>query len=95
MSIIQKSLSSEKSFNNQDKGVYTFLVPVKTSKSQIKTAVESLFGEKIASVNTCIRPAKIRNLQGSRFHSRRQSLKVARVTLQDKKKKLDLTKVKK
>lgn len=93
--ILKKPLSTEKSFNAQGKGIWSFLVLKDASKSQIKEAVEQLFGEKVATVNTSARRKKIRSVQGGREHTRRTWLKTARVTLSDKKAKLDLTKVKK
>ena len=43
---------SEKSYGLLEEGKYTFLVDPRANKTQIKIAVEKVFGVKVVSVNT-------------------------------------------
>jgi large subunit ribosomal protein L23 len=54
---------SEKSYGLIDEGKYTFLVHPEANKTQIKIAVEQVFGVKVLSVNT-------NNRQGKRKRTR-------------------------
>jgi len=49
---------SEKSYGLLEEGKYTFLVAPKANKTEIKIAVERVFGVKVVSVNTLNRPGK-------------------------------------
>src|SRR5699024_9147678 len=49
---------SEKSYNLLDEGKYTFLVDPRSNKTEIKVAIEQIFGVKVASVNTINRKGK-------------------------------------
>ena len=49
---------SEKSYGLLDENKYTFLVRPDANKTQIKIAVEQVFGVKVLSVNTLNRPGK-------------------------------------
>ena len=51
---------SEKSYSLLDAGKYTFLVDPRSNKTEIKIAVEQVFGVKVASVNTLNRTGKTR-----------------------------------
>lgn len=92
--VIKKFLSTEKSFNNKDKGIWTFSVNPDADKSEIKKAVEALFSVKVDHVNTGRLPKKVRNLR-SRIVTRRRATKIARVKLSKDSKALDLTKLNK
>ena len=50
--IILKPVITEKSMDELQKGKYTFKVATDANKSEIKKAVEALFGVKVAKVNT-------------------------------------------
>ena len=64
-----------------DQGKYTFLVDPRANKSEIKKAVENVFGVKVSSVHTLNRPGKSRR---TRFGTgRRKDVKRAIVTLKD------------
>ncbi|MGE3278693.1 MAG: 50S ribosomal protein L23 [Candidatus Altimarinota bacterium] len=93
--VIQKAITTEKSFKNQDKGLWTFLVSRDANKIEIKKEIEQLFGVEVESVNTRIQRAKIRQLRGSRVHTKRNLSKVAQISLKEKSKKIDLTKLNK
>jgi large subunit ribosomal protein L23 len=49
---------SEKSYGLLDENKYTFLVRPDANKTQIKQAVEAVFGVKVTSVNTANRKGK-------------------------------------
>jgi large subunit ribosomal protein L23 len=72
---------SEKSYGLLDEGKYTFLVDPRANKTEIKIAVENVFGVKVASVNTINRKGKARR---TRFGmGRRNDTKRAVVTLRE------------
>jgi large subunit ribosomal protein L23 len=50
--IIIKPVVTEASMNAMAEKKYTFVVYKKSNKTEIKNAVESIFGVKVASVNT-------------------------------------------
>mgnify|MGYP000848949517 CR=1 FL=1 len=49
---------SEKSYTLIDEGQYTFIVDPRSNKTEIKLAVEEVYGVKVESVNTINRPGK-------------------------------------
>ena len=70
---------SEKSYSLLDENKYTFLVSPDANKTQIKLAVQEVFGVKVTSVNTNNREGKrIRTRTG---YGRRASSKRAIVTV--------------
>ena len=58
--IILRPVVSEKSYNLLDENKYTFLVATSANKTEIKIAVEKVFGVKVDSVNTINRTGKSR-----------------------------------
>ena len=77
--IILKPVVSEKSYGLIDEGKYTFLVDPRASKTEIKYAIEKIFGVKVAAVNTLTRVGKARR---TRFGTgKRKDTKRAIVTL--------------
>jgi len=77
--IIIAPVVSEKSYSLIDDGKYTFLVDPRASKTEIKLAIEKIFGVKVASINTLNRPGKTRR---TRFGTgKRKDTKRAIVTL--------------
>ena len=58
--ILIKPVVSEKSYRLEDEGKYTFVVAPDANKTQIRLAVESVFGVKVTGVNTVNRPGKRR-----------------------------------
>jgi len=70
---------SEKSYGLLDENKYTFLVAPHANKTEIKIAVEQVFGVKVISVNTANREGKrIRTRQG---YGRRAATKRAIVSV--------------
>ena len=79
--ILLSPVVSEKSYALMDEGKYTFLVDVRANKTEIKVAIEKVFGVKVASVNTINRQGKARR---TRFGmGKRKDTKRAIVTLVD------------
>ena len=77
--VIHGPVVSEKSYGLIDEGKYTFFVDPRANKTEIKLAVEKIFGVKVASVNTMNRTGKA---QRTRFGTgRRKDTKRAIVTL--------------
>ena len=77
--VILAPVVSEKAYGLLEQGVYTFLVAPNANKTQIKIAVEQVFGVKVDSVNTANRQGKRKR---TRFgYGQRKSTKRAIVTL--------------
>ena len=77
--ILLAPVVSEKSYGLLDEGKYTFLVAPESNKTEIKLAIEKIFGVKVASVNTMNRSGKTRR---TRFGTgKRKDTKRAVVTL--------------
>jgi large subunit ribosomal protein L23 len=79
---------SEKSYGLLEEGKYTFLVAPQANKTQIKIAVEQVFGVKVVSVNTLNRQGKRKR---TRFgYGRRKDTKRAVVTLSAQSKPIEI-----
>jgi len=77
--ILLAPVISEKSYGLMEEGTYTFLVHPDSNKTQIKIAVEKVFGVKVSSVNTANRQGKRKR---TRFgYGKRKNTKRALVTL--------------
>ena len=71
---------SEKSYGLLDQGKYTFLVDPRANKTEIRLAVEKIFGVKVASVNTLNRTGKTRRTRfgpGKRKDTKRAIVSLA------------------
>ncbi len=62
--IIIKPLLSEKSYSDIAKKKYWFVVDKNATKTQIKQAVQEIFGVEVESVNTSITAKKPKKRQG-------------------------------
>ena len=85
MSILKKPLITEKVSSLNERGVYGFIVDSKTSKSEIKKAVEEAYRTNVHSVNT-IRYAGKKRTRYTKAGMRRgqqPAYKKALVTLQE------------
>ncbi|MFV0632483.1 50S ribosomal protein L23 [Demequina sp.] len=79
--ILIRPIVSEKSYGLMDEGKYTFEVDPRANKTEIKIAVEQIFGVKVTSVNTINRKGKTRR---TRFGmGKRKDVKRAIVTVGD------------
>ncbi len=79
--VIIAPVVSEKSYEALDEGRYTFVVQPSANKTEIKQAVEAIFGVKVASVNTLRRKGKVKRF-GLQFGKRKDE-KRAVVTLRE------------
>ena len=78
--IILKPIVSEKSYGLMDTGAYTFEVDPRANKTEIKVAVEKIFGVKVTAVNTLNRKGKTRRTRnglGKRKNTKRAVVSVA------------------
>lgn len=78
--IILAPVVSEKSYGLLDQNTYTFLVKPTANKTEIKIAIEEIFGVKVISVNTMNRKGKTRRTRygmGKRPDTKRAIVTVA------------------
>ena len=78
--ILLAPVISEKSYGLLDENKYTFLVRPDANKTQIKIAVEQVFGVKVTGVNTLNRQGKQRRTRvgvGRRADTKRAVVSVA------------------
>ncbi|ACV08253.1 50S ribosomal protein L23 [Jonesia denitrificans] len=79
--VIVAPVLTEKSYVGFEEGKYTFIVQPNANKTEIKIAVEKIFGVKVDSVNTINRQGKTRR---TRFGlGKRKNTKRAIVTLRE------------
>jgi large subunit ribosomal protein L23 len=79
--ILLAPVVSEKSYSLLDEGKYTFLVDPRANKTEIKIAIETVFGVKVSSVNTLNRQGKTRRTRTGT--GKRKDTKRAIVTLRE------------
>jgi large subunit ribosomal protein L23 len=79
--ILLAPVVSEKSYGLLDEGKYTFIVDPRANKTEIKIAVERVFGVKVDSVNTLNRQGKTRRTKFGL--GKRKDTKRAIVTLKE------------
>ena len=77
--ILLAPVVSEKSYGLLEERQYTFVVHPDANKTQIKIAVEKVFGVKVLSVNTLNRPGKRKRSRTG--YGKRKDTKRAVVTL--------------
>ncbi|MDP1711144.1 MAG: 50S ribosomal protein L23 [Candidatus Nanopelagicaceae bacterium] len=78
--ILLAPVVSEKAYGLLDENKYTFLVAPDANKTQIKIAVEEVFGVKVVSVNTMNRMGKNKRTRfgdGKRKDTKRAIVQVA------------------
>ncbi len=86
--IILAPVISEKSYGLIEDDVYTFVVHPDANKTQIKIAVEKIFGVKVSSVNTLNRQGKRKRTRYG--YGRRKATKRAIVTLAEGSKSIEI-----
>ena len=79
--IIIAPVLSEKSYGLMEQNTYTFYVDPSANKTQIKIAVEQIFGVDVASVNTANREGKRKRSRTG--YGQRKDTKRAYVTLRE------------
>lgn len=72
---------TEKSTLGSGNAQVTFRVSIDSTKEQVKSAVEALFGVKVKAVNTLVQKGKKKRFKG--VSGRRNDFKKAIVTLED------------
>ena len=77
--IIRRPIITEKATLASENNAIAFEVSIKSSKKQIKAAVENLFNVKVKSVNTLVVKGKVKRFRGKL--GKRRDLKKAYVTL--------------
>jgi large subunit ribosomal protein L23 len=86
--VIIKPVISEKSYGLLEDNKYTFIVAPNANKTEIKIAVEKVFGVKVVSVNTINRQGKRKR---TRFgYGKRNDTRRAIVTLSAESKPIEL-----
>jgi large subunit ribosomal protein L23 len=79
--VILRPVISEKSYGLLDEGKYTFLVAPDANKTEIKIAVQQIFGVTVTAVNTVNRKGKRKRTKGGFGH--RNDTKRAVVSLRE------------
>ena len=86
--ILLRPVVSEKSYGLLEERQYTFIVQPDANKTQIKIAVEKVFGVKVLSVNTPNRPGKRKRTRTG--YGKRKDTTRAIVTLSPESRPLDV-----
>ncbi len=79
--VLIRPIVSEKTYALMDRNVYVFVVDPRSSKIEIRRAVERVFGVKVAQVNTLNRKGKATRNRRTNTPGRRPNTKRAFVTL--------------
>lgn len=79
--VIVRPILSEKTWQGMEQGKYTFEVSADAGKSEIRTAVEGMFGVKVARVWVMNRSGKPRRTRLDRRHGRTRGERRAIVKL--------------
>lgn len=79
--IIVRPIVTEKSYRLEDEGKYVFEVAPSANKTEIKLAIEKIFGVKVDSVNTMNRKGKTRRTRTG--IGKRKDIKRAIVTVRE------------
>ncbi len=78
--VIIRPVVSEKSYAGIDKNAYTFLVDPRANKTEIKEAVQSIWGVRVTAVNTLHRKGKVKRrgwTKGKRANEKRAIVTLA------------------
>ena len=78
--VILAPVVSEKSYSLLDDNAYTFVVHPDANKTEIRQAVETIWGVKVLSVNTINRKGKLKRfrfVEGRRPNTKRAIVKLA------------------
>jgi large subunit ribosomal protein L23 len=86
--VIRKPVISEKSYGLLEQQKYTFLVAPDANKTEIKIAIERIFGVQVVSVNTLNRPGKRKRTKFG--YGKRKDTKRAIVTLSAQSKPIEI-----
>ena len=86
--VIRKPVISEKSYGLLEQQKYTFVVAPHANKTEIKIAIEKIFGVQVISVNTLNRPGKRKRTKFG--YGKRKDTKRAIVTLSPESKPIEI-----
>ena len=78
--VILEPVVSEKSYSLLDQNAYTFVVHPHANKTEIRQAVEAIWGVRVLSVNTINRKGKVKRfrfIEGRRPNTKRAIVKLA------------------
>jgi large subunit ribosomal protein L23 len=79
--VLLRPVVSEKSYSLMEDGTYVFVVAPDATRIEIRSAVEQVFGVRVAKVNTLIRKGKRRRNRRRNTFGSRPDTKRALVTL--------------
>ena len=79
--IIIAPVVTEKSATNAQKGIYTFKVDKRATKTQIKKTIENQFGVHVAKINTLVTKPKDRRV--GKYNGKKKTYKKAIVSLKN------------
>ncbi|MCK4176111.1 50S ribosomal protein L23 [Aciditerrimonas ferrireducens] len=79
--VLLRPVISEKTYGLMDRGVYVFEVARDATKVDVRTAVERIFGVRVAKVNTLVRKGKQRRNRRTGVVGRTPTVKRAVVSL--------------
>jgi large subunit ribosomal protein L23 len=78
--VIIRPVVSEKSYAGLERNAYTFLVDPRSNKTEIKEAVQAIWGVRVTSVNTLRRQGKVKRrgyVKGTRPEQKRAIVTLA------------------
>ncbi len=78
--IIRKPIMTERSYDNMEDKKYTFEVARRANKTQIKQAIEEVFGVEVEKVNTMTRKGKKKSLGKSEGYRSDKKLAIVKLT---------------
>lgn len=79
--VLVSPVRTEKAFNQHQSTKYTFFVREDTTKSDVRVAIEKIFGKKVVSVNMIASRIKVKGARRGRL-GKKITMKKAIVTLQ-------------
>ncbi len=82
--IILKPVLTEKGYDGIAEKKYTFIVLKSANKTQIRIAVEQMFGVKVASVNTVTRRGKLKRMGRNEGYTPTQKKAIVQLTAESK-----------
>lgn len=81
--IIKRPIITEKSGHQPGEGRYSFEVDLKADKTQIKAAVEKIFGVTVKKIQTVVVKGKTRRALRTRKASKQENWKKANIQLKE------------
>lgn len=78
--IIRKPVMTERSYDNMESKKYTFEVSRRANKTQIKHAIEEVFGVEVEKVNTMTRKGKKKRLGKNEGYRATKKLAIVKLT---------------